>query len=200
MEGSTKAPLVKTQHELVRHVVDACFGVIPALRWTNTVARQVFEQRAAVLCAINIPRLAPRHDALGQHVIHHGADQAENPEAAPEPLVDPALNDGQVVRILLEHELDAFKPQGHMPCFVRLGREAEGHRGHVTVVSCAGHERHEQQVGQHVFEREADGDHELERTGRHRIVKERTRHGRVPDAVTLISKRMEAVVELVVVG
>ncbi|MNC18110.1 hypothetical protein D3C75_660050 [compost metagenome] len=200
MEGGAELPLVQTQHELVGHVVDGLFRVVPALGRTDAVAGQVLEQRAAVLDAVDVPGLAPGHHALGQHVVHHGADQAEHADAAPEPLVDPGLDNRQVVRILLEHELDALEAEGHVPRLVGLRREAEGDGGHVAVVGGAGHERHEQQVGQHVLEAEADGDHELERAGSHGVVEERTGHRGVPDAVAVLGEAVEAVVELVVVG
>jgi hypothetical protein len=59
---------------------------------------------------------------------------------------------------------------------------------HVAVVGRARHEGHEQQVGQHVFEREADRDHELERAGGDGVVEERLGHRQVPDAVVLWRK------------
>jgi hypothetical protein len=161
---------------------------------------QVAEQRAAVLDAVDVPGLAPAHHALGQHVVHHRAHQPQHPEAAPEPLVDPGLHDGQVGRVLLEHELDALQPQRHVPCLVRLGGEAEGHGGHVAVVGRPRHEGHEQQVGEHILEGEADRDHELERAGAHGVIEEGTRHRGVPDAVAGIGEGMEAVVIAVVVG
>ena len=76
---------------------------------------------------------APGHDTLGQHVVHHRGDQTQDADAAPEPLVDPALHDRQIRRILLKHELDAFEAQRHVTCLVGLCREAEGHGRHVAV-------------------------------------------------------------------
>ncbi|MNG21574.1 hypothetical protein D3C84_1059610 [compost metagenome] len=65
--------------------------------------------------------------------------------------------------MLFEQELDHFKAQGHVPRFVGLGGEAEGDRGHVAVERGAGHERHEQQVGQHVLERKRNRREKFER-------------------------------------
>src|SRR5699024_11810277 len=47
---------------------------------------------------------------------------------APEPLVDLALDDLDVVLVLLEEELDRLEAQGHVPGLIRLRGEAEGHR------------------------------------------------------------------------
>ena len=87
-----------------------------------------------------------------------------------------------------------------MARLVGLGREAEGHGAHVAVVGRARDEGHEQQVGQHIFEREADGDDELERPGADGIIEERLGHRQVPHAVMLVAPVLEAVVVLVVVG
>ncbi len=86
-----------------------------------------------------------------------------------------------------------------MAGFVGLGREAEGHGAHVAVVGRARDEGHEQQVGQHVLEREADRDHELERAGGDGVVEEALRHRQEPHAVVGMMEVMHAVVVLVVV-
>jgi hypothetical protein len=76
-----------------------------------------------------------------------------------------------------------LQAQGHVAGLVGLGREAEGHGAHVAVVGRTRHEGHEQQVGQHVLEAEADGHHELEGAGGDGVVEEGARHRQVPDAL-----------------
>src|SRR3546814_18713994 len=55
------------------------------------------------------------------------------------------------------------------------------------------------QVGQHIFEGEADRGDEFERPRGHGVVKEGTRHRGVPDPVTTVEEGMEAIVIFVVV-
>ena len=86
-----------------------------------------------------------------------------------------------------------------MTRFVGLGREADGHRRHVAVVGGAGNEGHEQDVGQHVFEGKADGDHEFERAGGDRVVEERLAVRQIPHAGLLMGELVHPVVVLVVV-
>ena len=199
VEVGNRTVLVEGRPGLVGDVVLVEADLVEPLRGADAVAGQILEQRTAVLLEVDLPGLLPAHDPLGQHVVHHHADQGQHAITPPGPLVDPALDDGDVVRVLLKDELDDLQPQGHVTGFVRLGREAESHGAHVAVVGRAGHKRHEQQVGEHVFEGEADGDHELERAGRDRIVKEGTRHRQVPHALQHVRRIVEAVVVLVVV-
>ncbi len=110
------------------------------------------------------------------------------------------LHDRHVVLVLFEHELDDFKAQGHVTGFVRLRREAEGHGGHIAVVRRARHERHEQQVGQHIFERERNRGQKLERAGRAGVVKERLGHRQKPDPVVHVGKIVQTIKVLVVVA
>jgi hypothetical protein len=183
----------------VGDVVLVLLDLVEPLGRADAVAGQILEQRAAVLLEVDLPGLLPAHDALGQHVVHHHADQGQHAVAAPGPLVDPALHDGHVVRVLLEDELDDLQAQGHVAGFVGLGREAEGHGAHVAVVGRARHEGHEQQVGQHVLEAEADGHHELERAGGDGVVEEGLGTDRYHTR-SCMWRVVQAVVVLVVVG
>ena len=184
---------------LVGDVVLLLLDLLDAVRHLHAVAGQILEQAHAVLFEVDLPGFLPAHDALGQHVVHHHGDDGQQAHAAPGPLVDPLLHDGQVGRVLLEHELDDFQPQRHVTRFVGLGGEAEGHGAHVAVVGGARDEGHEHQVGQHVLEREADGDDEFEGAAGAGVFEEALGHRQVPQAVVHVLPVVEAVVEAVVV-
>ena len=85
-----------------------------------------------------------------------------------------------------------------MPGLIGLGGETEGHRRHIAIKGSAGHEGHEQQVGQHVLERETYRHHELEGAGTARVVEEGLGHGQVPHPVVHVGKVLEAIEVLVV--
>ena len=162
VEGGGGAIVVEHVPRHVAQVILLLASLLPALRGPQPVSSQVGEQGATVLFGVNLPGLLPAHHPLGQHVIHHHGYQRQHAISAPEPLVHPGLHNGEVVGILLQDELDHLQAQRHVTRFIRLRREAERHGAHVSVVGSAADERYEQQVGEHVFEREADGDHELE--------------------------------------
>ena len=152
VEVGRLAVLVEDRPGLMADVILGDVGFFDVLGWTDAIALQVLEQCTAGLFEIHAPGFGPGHDFVRQHVVHHHPHQRQQAVAAPEPLVDPALDDRHVVFVLLEQELDHLKTEGHVPRLVGLRGEAEGHRGHVAIERRAGHERHEQQVGQHVFE------------------------------------------------
>ncbi|MNM95424.1 hypothetical protein D3C81_1078690 [compost metagenome] len=102
--------------------------------------------------------------------------------------------------MLLQQELDDFQAEGHVPGLVGLRREAEGDGGHVAVVGGTGHEGHEQQVGQHVFEAERDRREELEGASRAGVLEEGLGHREEPHPVVHVGKVMQAVEVLVVVA
>jgi hypothetical protein len=136
--------------------------------------------------------------ASSKYTPHH-PHQRQQSVSAPEPLVDPALDDRHIVFVLLKQELDHFKAQSHVPGFVGLCRKTEGHGGHVAVERRAGHEGHEQQVGQHVLEGKGDRREEFERTRRARVFKKRLGHREEPHPVVHMGEIMQAVEVLVVV-
>ena len=200
VERGGVAVLVEHRPVLVRDVIGLQRRLFGVFRRTQAVASEILEQRAAGFGEVDVPGLAPGHDLLRQHVVHHHRHDAEHLVAAPEPLIDPLLHDRQVVGVLLEQELDDLDAERHVAAFVRLRREAEGDGRHVAVVGRARHERNEQEVGQQVFEGEADRDHELERTRGAGVVEERLRHAEVPDAVMHVRELGDPVEELVVVA
>ena len=151
IQGRGMGKLVNGAPELMGDTVFFLGGHFMILGRPQTVTGQVVEQGHPALLPVDLPGLAPGHHLLGQHVVHHGAHQPEQAVAAPEPFVQPLLYDGQVAFVLFQHELDDLEPQGHVARLIGLGREAESGRRHVAVVGGAGHERHEQQVGQYVF-------------------------------------------------
>ncbi|MNL13303.1 hypothetical protein D3C87_1342060 [compost metagenome] len=199
MEVGRLAVLVEDRPGLVADVVLGDVRLFDVLGRTDAVALQVLEQRPARLFEIHAPGFGPGHDFVRQHVVHHHSHQRQQAVAAPEPLVDPALDDRHVVFVLLQQKLDHFQAQGHVSRFVGLCREAKGDRGHVAVERRSGHERHEQQVGQHVLERERDCREELERSRRARVFEERLGHREEPHAVVHMREIMQAVEVLVVV-
>ena len=109
------AELIESSPEFVGQAVLFLGGDLVVLRQANTVAAEVVKQCDTVFLPVDLPGFLPAHDFLRQHVIHHGADQAQQAVAAPEPLVQPCLNDGDVVLMLLQHELHDFQAQGHVP-------------------------------------------------------------------------------------
>ena len=137
VEGRRTAVLVEGRPRLMADVLLVDRALFQALGHGDAVTRQIGEQGATVLLEIDLPGFFPAHHALRQHVVHHHRDQGQHAHATPRPLVDPLLHDRQVVRVLLEHELDALEAQRHVPRFVGLRREAEGHRRHVAVVGGA---------------------------------------------------------------
>ena len=118
MEVGGLAVLVEGCPQLVAQMMLGIVGDVLVFRRTNAVTLKILEQGATVLLVVHLPGLRPGHDLVRQHVVHHHADQAEQAETTPEPLVDPALNDGHVVFVLLKDELDHLKAQGHVACFV----------------------------------------------------------------------------------
>ena len=167
---------------------------------TNAVARQIVEQRYAVLFPIDFPGFFPAHDLLWQHVVHHRADQAEQAITAPEPFVEPALHDGNIVLVLLQHELHHFESQGHVARLIGLRGEAESGGRHIAVVGRARDKGHEQQIGQDVFKGKRDRGHELEGPGAHRVLEKALGNGQIPGAVTQVRKTVKAREEFVVVA
>ena len=200
VQGRCGVVVVKHGEGLVADVVLAFTSLYPALGLADAVAGQILEQGFAVFLDIHFPALAPAHHALGQHVVLHHRDDAEQAVAAPEPFVDPALHDGHVGRVLFQHEFDALNAQRHVARLVGLCAETEGHGGHVAVVRRARHKGHEQQVGQYVFKREADGGQELERAAGVGVFKEGLRHRQIPNPVKHVLRAVQAVEVLVVVA
>ena len=195
------AELVEDPVDLVAHVLLLGDRLLDVPRRADPVVLQVREEPLEhLLLHVELERLLPAHDLLREHVVHHRRDQAEQPVPAPEPLVDPVLDDRDVALVLLEHELDDLEPERHVPALVALRGEAEGHRGQVAVEARPAHERHEQQVGQQVLEAERDRGQELERAGRNAVLEERLRHAQVPHPVVHLGEVVHSAVVLVVLA
>ena len=170
------AELVQDPVHLVRQDLLLVDRPLDVARRLDPVVLEVLEEAVHhLLLEVELEGLLPAHHPLREHVVHHSRDEGDEAIAAPEPLVEPRLHDGEVVLVLLEHELDGLEAEGHVPRLVGLRREPEGHRGQVAVERGPGHEGHEQQVRQQVLEREPDGDQPLERARRQRVVEERLR-------------------------
>ncbi|MPM30201.1 hypothetical protein SDC9_76749 [bioreactor metagenome] len=194
------AELVERVVQPVRQVLLLADRLVDVPRRADAVEGEVGEEAVHhLLLEVELERLLPAHHRARQHVVEHRGDQAGDPVAPPEPLVDPLLDDRHVGLVLLEDELDRLQTQGHVARLVGLRREAEGHRRQVAVEAGGRHERHKQQVGEQVLEREPDRDQELERAGAQRVVEVRLGHRQVPDPVVLLQEVVEAGVELVVV-
>ncbi len=77
MEVGGVAVLIEGRPQLVADVVLAIVSHVLVLGRANAVTLQILEQRAAVLLVIDLPRILPGHHLVGQHVVHHHADQAQ---------------------------------------------------------------------------------------------------------------------------
>ena len=102
--------------------------------------------------------------------------------------------------MLLEQELDDLQAKGHVPRFIGLRRKTEGDRSHVAIVGGARHERHEQQIGKHIFEGKTDRHQEFEGSRCACVIEEAFWYRQVPHTIMHVRKILETVEVFVVVA